>query len=143
SRPGLAFDYLADGEWTDRAPELVRAALIEGFENSKTVAGIGRDAFALHASFIVDSELRHFEAVYDSPGEPAKGGPSAVAVLAMKLIKTPEQKIAAQTVITAREPAAANATPQIVAAFNEALASAIRQAVAWTVTNPALSKRRR
>jgi ABC-type uncharacterized transport system auxiliary subunit len=63
--------------------------------------------------------------------------------LAVKLVKIPEHKILAQTLITAREPAAANATPQIVAAFNTAMGNVAKQVVAWTLTNPALSSPRR
>ena len=141
-RAALSFDYLADGEWTDRPPDLVRTALIEGFENSKTVAGVGSETFALRADFIIDSELRHFEAAYDSQAGDAKAAPIAEVTLAVKLIKIPEHTIVAQTVITAREPAAANATPQIVAAFDAALASAVKQVVSWTLSRPALSARR-
>ncbi len=63
--------------------------------------------------------------------------------LAVKLVKIPEHKILAQTLVSAREPAAANATPQIVAAFNGAMGSVAQQVVTWTLTNPALSMPRR
>ena len=62
---------------------------------------------------------------------------------AVKLVKIPEHKILAQTLISAREPAAANATPAIVQAFSAATASVAKQVVEWTLTNPALSTSRR
>jgi ABC-type uncharacterized transport system auxiliary subunit len=55
----------------------------------------------------------------------------------------PEQKILAETLISARQPADANATPDIVLAFNAAMASVAKQVVAWTLANPALSTPRR
>jgi cholesterol transport system auxiliary component len=136
-------DYLADGEWADRTPAMIRAVLIEAFENSKAVAAVGPDSLDLRADFVIEGDLRHFEAVYDSPGGTAAGAPTAVATMAVKLVKVPEHKIVAQTIITAREAAAANATPQIVAAFNAAVGSLAKQVVTWTLTNPALSARRR
>jgi ABC-type uncharacterized transport system auxiliary subunit len=66
-----------------------------------------------------------------------------VVSLAVKLVKVPERKIIAQTMITARQPAVANTTPQIVEAFNQAVGSVAKQVVAWTLTNPALSPPRR
>lgn len=135
-------DYLADGDWADRTPSMVRAVLVETFENSRSVGAVGPDSLDLRADFEIEGDLRHFEAVYDSSAG-ASGAPTVVVALAVKLVKVPERKIIAQTLITARQPAAANATPQIVAAFNGALANVAKQVVAWTLTNPALSVPRR
>jgi cholesterol transport system auxiliary component len=136
SRTPVSLDYLADGEWTDRAPALVQTALIEAFENSKAFKAVGPDSLDLRADFVIQGDLRHFEAAYDSAL-----APSVWVALAVKLVKVPEQKILAETLITARETAAANATPQIVLAFNAAMASVAKQVVSWTLANPALSAR--
>ena len=61
-----AIDYLADGDWADRTPNMVRAVLVEAFENSKAVAAVGPDSLDLRADFEIEGDLRHFEAVYDS-----------------------------------------------------------------------------
>ena len=136
-------DYLADGDWADRTPAMVRAVLVETFENSKSVAAVGPDTLDLRADFEIDGDLRHFEAVYDSQNGTAAGAPTVRVALAVKLVKIPEHKILAQTLISAREPAAANATPQIVAAFNAAMGSVAKQVVAWVLSNPALSTSRK
>src|SRR5215472_1148397 len=145
-RASNGLDYLADGDWADRTPAMVRAVLVETFENSRAVAGVGPSSLDLRADFEIEGDLRHFEAVYDSPtAVPGQVGgvPVATVALAVKLVKIPERKILSQTLISAREPAAANATPQIVAAFNKALGNVAKQVVAWTLTNPALSAPRR
>ena len=141
-RAANGIDYLADGDWADRTPNMVRTILVEAFENSKAVAAVGPDSLDLRADFEIEGDLRHFEAVYDSQNGGA-GAPTAVVALAVKLVKIPERKILAQTVITARQPATANATPAIVQAMNEAMGSVAKQVVAWTLTNPALSLPRR
>jgi cholesterol transport system auxiliary component len=133
-----AIDYLADGDWADRTPNMVRSVLVEAFENSKSVAAVGPDSLDLRADFEIEGDLRHFEAVYDSAAG-GSGAPTAVVSLAVKLVKVPERKILAQTMITARQPASANATAAIVEAMNQAMASVAKQVVAWTLTNPALS----
>lgn len=137
-----AIDYLADGDWADRTPNMVRAVLVEAFENSKSVAAVGPDSLDLRADFEIEGDLRHFEGVYDSQNG-GSGAPTAVVALAVKLVKIPERKILAQTMISARQPATANATPAIVEAMNQAMGSVAKQVVAWTLTNPALSAPRR
>jgi cholesterol transport system auxiliary component len=138
-RSANGLDYLADGDWADSTPSMVRAVLVEAFENSKAVSAVGPDSLDLRADFEIEGDLRQFEAVYDSPG----GAPTARVAFAVKLVKVPERKIIAQTLITARQAAAANMTPQIVEAFNKATASVAKQVVEWTLTNPALSAPRR
>jgi cholesterol transport system auxiliary component len=141
-RAANAIDYLADGDWADRTPNMVRAVLVEAFENSKSVAAVGPDSLDLRADFEIEGDLRHFEAVYDSQNGGA-GAPTAWVVLAVKLVKVPERKILAQTMISARQTATANATPAIVTAMNGAMADVAKQVVVWTLTNPALSASRR
>jgi cholesterol transport system auxiliary component len=143
SRSPTSLDYLADGDWADRAPPLVQTALVEAFENSRAIGAVGPESLGLRADFVIEGDLRHFEAVYDSPAAAAGGIPAASVALAVKLVKEPEHKILAQTLITAREPAAANATPQIVLAFNAAMADVAKQVVSWTLGNPALPALRR
>jgi cholesterol transport system auxiliary component len=139
SRSPTSLDYLADGDWTDRAPPLVRTALIEAFENSRAFTAVGPDSLDLRPNFVIEGELRHFEAVYDSP----TGLPTAWVQIAVKLIRVPQHTILAETLISARQPASANATPDIVLAFDGAMASAAKQIVAWVLGNPGLSAPRR
>ena len=142
-RAANGLDYLADGDWADRTPAMIRAVLVEAFENSKAVAAVGPDTLDLRADFAIESDLRRFEAVYDSANATTSGAPTVWVALAVKLVKIPERKILAQTLISANEPAAANGTPQIVAAFNAATGKVAQQVVTWTLTNPALSMPRR
>ena len=139
SRSPVSLDYFADGEWTDRAPRLVQTALLESFENSRTVTAIDRETIGLSADLVLKTELRHFEAVYDS----ANGPPQVWVVLNARLVKMPERKIIAQESFEARSPAAANKIGDIVLAFDEALGKVMKETVVWTVTNPALQGRDR
>jgi cholesterol transport system auxiliary component len=137
SRSPVSLDYFAEGEWTDRAPRLVQTALLESFENSRTVTAIDRETIGLSADLVLKTELRHFEAVYDSPNGP----PQVWVVVNARLVKMPERKIIAQQSFEARAPAADNKIADIVLAFDEALGKVMKQTVTWTVTNPALQTR--
>jgi len=139
SRSPVSLDYFADGEWTDPAPRLVQTELLESFENSHAVTALDRETIGLSADFVLKSELRHFEAVYDSPNGP----PQVWVVLNVRLVKMPERKIIADQSFEARYPAGANNLRDIVLAFDEALGKVMKETVAWVVTNPALQERPR
>lgn len=135
SRAPMSLDYFADAEWTDSAPLVVQAALLDGFEKSGAVPAVGRDTAGLRADYILETDLRDFTAAYDSPNGP----PRVTVAFSLKLIKIPDRKILAQRSIIRQQPAAGNKIPDIVEAFNAALGSAVEEAVRWTAGNPALS----
>jgi cholesterol transport system auxiliary component len=135
SRSPVSIDYFADSEWTDRAPLLVQTAILQSFENSRAVTAINREAVGLRADFILDSEIRHFEAVYDS----SNGPPDVWVAINIRLVNPTSREVVAQTSFERRERASANDVPSIVLAFDEALGGVMKQIVLWTVTNPALS----
>lgn len=135
TRSAVSIDYFADSEWTERAPLLVQTALLESFENSKAINAIDRESVGLRADFILRTELRHFEAVYDSPNGP----PEIWVAINVRLVNPTTRDIVAQTSFERRERAAANDMPSIVTAFDEALGAVMKRIVIWTVTNPSLS----
>jgi cholesterol transport system auxiliary component len=135
TRSAVSIDYFADSEWTERAPLLVQTALIESFENSKAIHAIERESVGLRADFILRSELRHFEAVYDSPNGP----PEIWVAIRVRLVNPATRDIVAETSFERRERAAANDIPSIIMAFNEALGGVMKDIVVWTVTYPRLS----
>ena len=135
SRSPVSIDYFADSEWTDRAPLLIQTALLQSFENSRALNAIDRESVGLRADFILKTEIRHFEAVYDS----ANGPPEIWVVLNFRLVNPATREVVAQTSFERRERASANDVPIIVVAFNDALGGVLREIVVWTVTNPALS----
>jgi len=139
TRSPVSIDYFADSEWTERAPLLVQTALLESFENSRAINAIDRESVGLDADFILKTEIRHFEAVYDSPG----AAPEIWVSIHVRLVKPSARDIVAQTAFERRQRASTNDVPSIVWAFDEALGSVMKDIVVWTVTNPALSVKRR
>ncbi len=138
SRSAVSIDYFADSEWTDRAPLLVQTALVESFENSNTINAIDRESVGLRADFILKTEIRHFEAVYDSPNGP----PDVWTAINVRLVNPSNRDIVAQSSFEQRQRASANDVPSIIAAFDQALGGVVKDIVVWTVTNPALSVKR-
>jgi cholesterol transport system auxiliary component len=139
SRSAVSIDYFADSAWTDRVPLLVQTALLESFENSKAITAIDRESVGLRADFILNTEIRHFEAVYDSPD----GTPNVWVAINARLVDPSGRDIVAQASFESRTPAQGSDIPQIVLAFDEALGGVMAEIVLWTVRNPALSGKRR
>jgi len=135
SRSPVSIDYFADSEWTDRTPLLVQTALLQSFENSKTITAIDRESVGLRADFVLRTEIRHFEAVYDS----SDGPPEVWVAMIVRLVNPASRDVVAQTSFERRWRAAANEVPSIVSAFDEAIGGVMKDIVVWTVTNRALS----
>src|SRR5947207_343967 len=104
SRSPESLNYFADAEWTDRAPFLVQAALVEGFEKSAAFPGVGPESGGLRADFVLDAAIANFEAVYDSPNGP----PRVLVRLNAKLVRMPDRKIVGNLSVSRDANAAAN-----------------------------------
>lgn len=127
SRSATTIDYFADAAWTDRAPLMVQALVVQSFENSGRISAIGRESLALKADYTLRPELRHFEADYGG------GSPIAHVQIAAKLVKMPDRVIIAQQSFDGTAQAAQNQVPAIVEAFDTALHQAMRRMVEWTL----------
>jgi cholesterol transport system auxiliary component len=138
SRSPISLDYFADSEWTDRVPLLVQTALLESFENSKAITAIDRESGELRADFILKSEIRHFEATYDSPN----GAPEVSEAINVRLVNPGAREIVAQASFQRHERAQANEIAEIVLAFDEVLGGMMEDIVVWTVGNPAMYRKR-
>lgn len=128
SRSPTTLDYFADAAWTDRAPLLVQALIIQSFENSGGIGAVARESLALRADYVLQPELRRFEADYG-----AAPVPSAHVRIAVKLVKMPERTIVARQSFDATATAAENRIPAIVDALNAAFHQVMRQMVDWTL----------
>ena len=65
-RSPTTIDYFANAAWSDRAPAMVQSLLIESFEQTGKIISVSRDLAVLRADYILMSELRRFEARYES-----------------------------------------------------------------------------
>ncbi|HEY6578914.1 MAG TPA: ABC-type transport auxiliary lipoprotein family protein [Rhizomicrobium sp.] len=128
---GAAMDYYADAQWNDSAPRLLQDLLVEAFEKSGHIPAVAREAESLRADYALTSELRDFEAQYDTEN----GAPLVVVDLVVKLL-TPGGRVvnSLDTKQTAR--AAQNSVASVVVAFDQALGAALSEIVAWTLQAP-------
>jgi cholesterol transport system auxiliary component len=125
--PGV-IEYFAKGAWADNAPILLQDKLIESFEASGAIVAVGRDAVGLRPDYVLQSELRDFQAEF------AGGAPTAHLRLAAKLVRMPDRRIVANIAIEQKVAAAGGALPQIVDAFDRAASQAFEEVVVRVLT---------
>lgn len=124
--PGV-IEYFANGAWADYAPILLQGKLIESFEASGAVS-VGRDAVGIRPDFVLQSDLRDFQAEYSG------NAPTAHLRLSAKLVRMPDRRIVANILSEHKVPAAGNSLAEIVAAFDRAAGEAFEEVVVKVLT---------
>jgi cholesterol transport system auxiliary component len=126
-------DYFAGVSWADRMPEMIQTALVESFENSGAIAAVGRDTALLRADYLLNVEIRGFQADYDGPPPGAGRIATAHVRFGVKLVALGTRAIVAGTTFDARDPAAGDTLEATVAAFDRALHQVLSHVVDWTL----------
>jgi cholesterol transport system auxiliary component len=129
TRKPLTLEYFAGAQWVDDAPAMVQRLLIESFENSNRIVGVGRLAVALRSDYVLQPELREFQAEYRDGGS----APKIRVRINAKLIKMPERRIVASDTFERIVDAPDNRMPVIVKTFDQALGKVMRDLVVWTL----------
>ena len=126
-RRGEEMDYFADSQWTDSAPKLLQNFFVEALEKNGVTAAT--DVAGIHADYILQSELRTFEARYDH-GDAA---PTVVVDVTVKLMVVRTAEIAASRDFHLEQPASANSVAAAVTAFDQAVAALLGRIVPWVL----------
>ena len=133
--------YFKAANWTDFAPRMVQALIVESFENSGKIVSVGREQIGLRSDFQLKTELREFQAEYEEriPDDttvlgPAASPPWARVRINVKLVKMPEREIVAHHTVERRVRATENRMSAIIDAFDEALGKTLKEIVVWTLT---------
>ena len=120
--------YYAGVRWSDRAPRMVQTLLVESFENSELIIGVGRQAIGLRGDYDLKPELREFHA------ETYSGGNPLIRVrINVKLIKQPSATIIKSKNFERTAQASGGDILSVIAAFDEALGGSMKRVVGWTL----------
>ena len=130
TRGRTALDYYADSIWTDRVPILLQGLLVEAFENDGHIAQVGRDAGVLTPDYLLETEIRDFDARYAGADDRP---PAAVVALVLSLVRMPDREMIGQTVIMEMSSASRNDVDEIVEAFDVAVGKVLTRSIAWTL----------
>lgn len=123
--PGV-LEVFPAARWRDTTPALLRSLVVQGFENTGRIIGIGSAKSGLRADYALAIDLRDFQLEIDAGKEQA-----AVRFQASLLDYTSNRVLAMQS-FTAQAPAAGADAASAFVAFETALNTVIPQLVEWT-----------
>jgi cholesterol transport system auxiliary component len=135
-RTPITLEYYERANWIDTAPIMVQTLLVESFENSGRIVGVGRQSTAIRADFILVTDLREFQAEYHLGAMP-----QARVRLNAKMIRMPERVIVGATTIERLHEAAGTDLVSVVEAFDVALGKTMKRIVEWALTTPPATRR--
>ena len=124
-------DYYSKTAWTDRAAVMVQTRIVDSFENSHKIVAVARESIGLRANYVLQTDLRNFEAMYFYGGTPIV----KVRIVA-KIVRLPDRQIIGAATFERCVRARADKVPKVVEAFDQALGSVMKRLVAWTLRTP-------
>ena len=122
-------DYYSKTAWTDRAPLMVQTRIVDSFENSRKIVAVARESIGLRANYVLQPDLRNFEAMYFYGGNPI----AHVRIVA-RMVRMPDRQIIGAATFERCVRARADKVPKVVDAFDQALGSVLKRLVAWTLS---------
>ncbi|WP_420562400.1 ABC-type transport auxiliary lipoprotein family protein [Thalassobaculum sp.] len=129
AREPLTLDYYAGVAWVDDAPNMVQRLLVESFENSNRIIGVGREGVSFRSDYTLKVELREFQAEYFN----AAATPTINVRINVKMVQMPQRTIIASQGFDTKRPAPSNRMSDIVQTFDAALGIVLRDVVIWTL----------
>ena len=130
---GSEVQYLGNSQWSDRLPRMVQSKLVEAFEDTGKLGGVGRPGQGLAIDYQVVSDIRAFE--IDTARNVAN------IEISVKLLNDRNGTVKAQEVFRASARVSGSGNANFVKALDQAFAAATREIVAWTLKSLCASRR--
>jgi cholesterol transport system auxiliary component len=122
---GSELQYLAKAQWSDKLSRMVQSKLVEAFENSGKVGGVGVPGQGLAIDYQVVTDIRTFEI--------NAGQHAAVVEISAKILNDKTGTIRKQEVFRQVVPTGGTTNDVYVKALDKAFASVSSQIVDWTL----------
>jgi cholesterol transport system auxiliary component len=118
--------YLADSRWGDRLPALVQSKLVEAFENSGRLGGVGKPGQGLAIDYQVVTDIRAFEVT---------AGPRRVAnvEISAKILNDRNGSVRAQNTFKATVPVTGSENRDFIESLDKAFATVGAEIVEWSL----------
>lgn len=117
--------YLSRAQWGDKLPHMVQSKLVEAFENSGKLGGVGIPGQGLAIDYQVVTDIRSFEI-------DASNGNQAVVEISAKILNDRNGSVRAQKVFRAMAPAGGD-NAGFVKGLDRAFSTVVSEIVNWTL----------
>lgn len=131
--PGV-IEVFPGARWRDPAPALVRDLLVQGFEDSGRILGVGGSASGLRGDLALSLELRAFQVDYSGTA------PKARVALQARLLDFTSNRVLAARSFDAATPVAGRQAADAFAGIQAALNEVVPEVVDWTLKQGDLAR---
>ncbi|MDE1993304.1 MAG: membrane integrity-associated transporter subunit PqiC [Rhizobiaceae bacterium] len=118
--------YLGRSQWSDKLPRMVQSKLVEAFENSGKLGGVGVPGQGLAIDYQIVTDIRTFEV-------DAAGAHTATVEISVKILNDRTGTIKAQNVFRKVVPVSGNSNADFVKGLDLAFAGVAADIVDWTL----------
>lgn len=133
SREPARIEYYAGGEWVDRAPRLFGAALVQSFENTGAIKGVGSRVTLPISNFVLQTDIRRLTVTHQN-------GSKSADVIVFARLTNGRSVIHASKRFSASQPVAADNAAAAATALNAGLEKIQREIVSWTFEQAAAAE---
>lgn len=124
--PGV-IEVFPGARWSDPTPALLRSLVVQGFEKSGRIVGVGSGASGMRGDYALAIELRDFQIEYRD------GQPQAAVRFHARLLDYTSNRVLAARAFSAQTPASGKDAASAFTAFEAALDQIIPGLVDWTL----------
>ncbi|WP_410010702.1 ABC-type transport auxiliary lipoprotein family protein [Phyllobacterium zundukense] len=122
-----SISFLKGAQWADRLPNIVQSRLVQAFESTGRLGGVGRPGEGLAIDYQVISDIRTFNINVSS-------GRIAIVEIAIKILNDKNGTVRAVRVFRATSPVSGEGNASYIAALDRAFDSAASDIVTWTLS---------
>lgn len=122
-----SISFLKGAQWADRLPNIVQSRLVQAFESTGRLGGVGRPGDGLAIDYQVISTIRTFNI-------DASSGETAIVEIAVKILNDKNGTVRASRVFRSAAPVSGTGNASYIAALDGAFDDATRDIVTWTLS---------
>ncbi|WP_444359124.1 ABC-type transport auxiliary lipoprotein family protein [Phyllobacterium chamaecytisi] len=122
-----SISFLKGAQWADRLPNIVQSRLVQAFESTGRLGGVGRPGEGLAIDYQVISDIRTFNINVSS-------GRIAIVEIAIKILNDKNGTVRSARVFRATSPVGGEGNASYIAALDRAFDSASNDIVTWTLS---------
>jgi cholesterol transport system auxiliary component len=123
---GSEVRYLSKSQWSDKLTRVVQSKLVEAFEDTGRLGGVGKPGQGLAIDYQLISDVRAFEIA-------TGGGDRGVVEISVKLLNDRNGSVKAQKVFRAEALSSGGSNSAYVTALDQAFGRVTGEIVAWTL----------
>ncbi|MGY0559993.1 ABC-type transport auxiliary lipoprotein family protein [Luteimonas sp. A277] len=120
----------AGASWAQPSTDLLETTVLRAFEDSGRIDAVARSEVGIRPDYKLVMDIRRFEADYAG-----QATPSATIEVAAKLLYNRDQRVVASRTFLEAVPSPGTAVPEVVTAFEQALAAISTDLVGWTLSS--------